>query len=83
MRVASKGYMRRRCSLRWRAFDAPQTCHMMPLHVCVKERLADVQRSCPQVFPMPRDKGGNNMGSMHHGMLLVVSEPTLPGRFDH
>ena len=23
------------------------------------------------------------MGSMHHGMLLVVSEPTLPGRFDH
>ena len=31
---------------------------MMPLHVCVKERLADVQRSCPQVFPMPRFKGG-------------------------
>ena len=49
--------------------------------VSLKERLADVQRSCPQVFPMPRDKGGNNMGSMHHGMLLVVSEPTLPGRF--
>ena len=24
----------------------------------------------------------HKMGSMHHGMLLVVSEPTLRGRFD-
>ena len=47
--------------------------HMMPLHVCVKERLANVQRSCPQVFLNDSNGVDSKMMAILQGKELSAS----------
>ena len=55
----------------------------MIVHVCV-HRHGDTRAGHAFIFEVEAPNGlQHKMGSMYHGMLLVVSEPTLPGRFDH